>query len=180
MANKKSKNKSKKSGGKGKKSGKKEKRRNIVRIMKKDLNAEHGVERGIKEIKGIGDMMARAIRVRSEIPPEKKLKDLSDKELESIEKMLENIEVEDLPKWLLNRRKDFVEGADTHNFEADLMLTKRKDLERMKKIKSYKGRRHIQGLRVRGQKTKSTGRREKTVGVEKKKKKAEAAAGENE
>jgi small subunit ribosomal protein S18e len=40
----------------------------------------------------------------------------------------------------------------------------------MKKIKSHKGIRHHWGLKVRGQHTKTTGRRGATVGVERKKK----------
>ena len=39
----------------------------------------------------------------------------------------------------------------------------------MKKIKTHKGIRHHWGLKVRGQRTKTTGRRGATVGVTKKK-----------
>lgn len=45
----------------------------------------------------------------------------------------------------------------------------REDLERMKKIRAHRGLRHYWGLRVRGQHTKTTGRRGRTVGVSKKK-----------
>lgn len=45
----------------------------------------------------------------------------------------------------------------------------REDLERMKKIRAHRGMRHYWGLRVRGQHTKTTGRRGRTVGVSKKK-----------
>ncbi len=45
----------------------------------------------------------------------------------------------------------------------------RDDLERLKKIRNHRGLRHYWGLRVRGQHTKTTGRRGKTVGVSKKK-----------
>ncbi|KAJ6082791.1 hypothetical protein N7499_007665 [Penicillium canescens] len=45
----------------------------------------------------------------------------------------------------------------------------REDLERLKKIRSHRGLRHYWGLRVRGQHTKTTGRRGRTVGVSKKK-----------
>ena len=40
----------------------------------------------------------------------------------------------------------------------------------MKKVKSNRGLRHYWGLRVRGQHTKTTGRRGATIGVERKKK----------
>ncbi len=45
----------------------------------------------------------------------------------------------------------------------------RDDLERLKKIRNHRGLRHYWGLTVRGQHTKTTGRRGKTVGVAKKK-----------
>jgi hypothetical protein len=40
----------------------------------------------------------------------------------------------------------------------------RDDLERMKKIRLHRGLRHYWGLRVRGQHTKTTGRKGRTVG----------------
>ena len=45
----------------------------------------------------------------------------------------------------------------------------RDDLKRLRKIKAHRGLRHYWGLRVRGQHTKTTGRRGRTVGVSKKK-----------
>jgi small subunit ribosomal protein S13 len=39
----------------------------------------------------------------------------------------------------------------------------------LKKIRAYRGLRHERGLKVRGQRTKSTGRRGSTVGVSRKK-----------
>ncbi|MGV9142155.1 MAG: 30S ribosomal protein S13, partial [Promethearchaeota archaeon] len=46
-----------------------------------------------------------------------------------------------------------------------LEISTKRDIDRMKKIKSYKGIRHSLGLKVRGQKTKSTGRGELVIGV---------------
>ncbi|XP_025259193.1 40S ribosomal protein S18-like [Theropithecus gelada] len=43
------------------------------------------------------------------------------------------------------------------------------DLERLKKIRAHRGLRHFWGLRVRGQHTKTTCRRGRTVDVSKKK-----------
>ena len=61
--------------------------------------------------------------------------------------------------------KDYVTGEDIHLIESDLDMTLRDDLNRMKKTRSYKGRRHEVGLPVRGQRTKSTFRKSATVGV---------------
>jgi small subunit ribosomal protein S18e len=45
----------------------------------------------------------------------------------------------------------------------------RDDLERLKKIRCHRGLRHYWGVRVRGQHTKTTGRRGRTMGVSAKK-----------
>jgi small subunit ribosomal protein S18e len=75
----------------------------------------------------------------------------------------------DIPRWMLNRKKDVKEGTFSHQVANNWDTKIREDLERMKKIKLHKGLRHYFGLRVRGQHTCSTGRRGKTVGVTKKK-----------
>jgi small subunit ribosomal protein S13 len=43
------------------------------------------------------------------------------------------------------------------------------DVNRMRKMRSYRGIRHETGQKVRGQRTKSTGRTGTTVGVKRKK-----------
>jgi len=83
-----------------------------------------------------------------------------------------------LPGWLLNRRKDYETGEDTHVTTAKLRLSYEFDLKRLKKVKSYRGLRHAWGLPVRGQRTRSNFRHGKSVGVMKKAAKiAQATAG---
>ena len=54
---------------------------------------------------------------------------------------------------------------------SNILETKlREDIERLFKMRANRGLRHKWGLRVRGQHTKTTGRRGRTVGVERKKK----------
>ncbi|SBT35362.1 40S ribosomal protein S18, putative [Plasmodium ovale wallikeri] len=74
-----------------------------------------------------------------------------------------------IPDWFLNRRKDIKDGKNLHVIANQLDSYLRDDLERMKKIRLHRGLRHHWGLRVRGQHTKTTGRRGRTVGVSKKK-----------
>mmetsp|Transcript_134505 Transcript_134505/g.190180 ORF Transcript_134505/g.190180 Transcript_134505/m.190180 type:complete len:83 (-) Transcript_134505:67-315(-) len=74
-----------------------------------------------------------------------------------------------IPIWCMNRKKDPKDGKDAHLVSNQLDMKKREDLEKMRKIKLHRGIRHMYGLRVRGQHTKTTGRRGKTVGVSKKK-----------
>lgn len=74
-----------------------------------------------------------------------------------------------IPLWFLNRQKDFRDGTYSQVLANNLDTKLREDLERLKKIRNHRGLRHYWGLRVRGQHTKTTGRRGKTVGVSKKK-----------
>lgn len=74
-----------------------------------------------------------------------------------------------VPNWFLNRQKDIIDGKYNQLTSSNLDSKLRDDLERLKKIRSHRGLRHYWGLRVRGQHTKTTGRRGRTVGVSKKK-----------
>ncbi|KAG0500776.1 hypothetical protein HPP92_000848 [Vanilla planifolia] len=66
------------------------------------------------------------------------------------------------------RKKDYKDGRYSQVVSNALDMKLRDDLERLKKIRNHRGLRHYWGLRVRGQHTKTTGRRGKTVGVSKK------------
>ena len=74
-----------------------------------------------------------------------------------------------IPDWFLNRQKDIKDGKYSQVTSNALDNKFREDLERLKKIRSHRGLRHYWGVRVRGQHTKTTGRRGRTVGVAKKK-----------
>lgn len=69
----------------------------------------------------------------------------------------------------MNRQKDIIDGKYQQLTSSNLDSKLREDLERLKKIRAHRGMRHYWGLRVRGQHTKTTGRRGRTVGVSKKK-----------
>jgi small subunit ribosomal protein S13 len=69
---------------------------------------------------------------------------------------------------MLNRRKDLETGKDMHINTSELKLAKKVDVDLMGEIKSYKGLRHAKGLKLRGQRTKSTGRGTSAVGVKRK------------
>jgi small subunit ribosomal protein S13 len=92
---------------------------------------------------------------------------LEDEQIETLNKTVDDIE-SILPVWMLNRRKDYLSGEDKHIVATDVLLIKREDLNSMKKTRSYKGIRHERGHKVRGQRTKSTGRRGLVVGVTRK------------
>jgi small subunit ribosomal protein S13 len=73
-----------------------------------------------------------------------------------------------LPPRLYDRRKDLETGRDLHLIGADLALSTKTDIDFMKDIRSWKGTRHSLGLKVRGQHTRTTGRKGRAVGVAKK------------
>jgi len=102
--------------------------------------------------------------------PDKRLGFLTDVEVKKIEEALMNPASVNVPSWMLNRRKDLDTGKDIHLTGSNLVLTIKNDIELMKRIRCWKGVRHALGLKVRGQRTKTTGRKGRTVGVHRKKK----------
>jgi len=95
--------------------------------------------------------------------------ELTSEELERIVTIIQNPTQYKIPTWFLNRQRDIVDGKDSQILANGVDSKLREDLERLKKIRSHRGLRHFWGLRVRGQHTKTTGRRGRTVGVSKKK-----------
>jgi small subunit ribosomal protein S13 len=93
---------------------------------------------------------------------------LDDKNIADIEDTIINLN-EHIPDWLLNRQKDYDTGEDIHSVSVELKMTNDEDLNRMKKVKSYRGIRHASGHKVRGQRTYSNGRKGLALGVSRKK-----------
>lgn len=73
-----------------------------------------------------------------------------------------------IPDWFLNRQKDIKDGKYSQCIANGLDNKFREDLERLKKIRSHRGLRHHWGIKVRGQHTKTTGRRGRVVAAKKK------------
>ena len=74
-----------------------------------------------------------------------------------------------IPEWMLNRQKDPETGENTQLLESELLLQHRTDIDRMIRKRSWRGVRHSRGLKVRGQRTKATGRSSGSLGVSRKK-----------
>ena len=141
--------------------------RHIVRVAATELKGKTPVKIALTKIKGIGPAISNAIIEILDLDPNKKIGDFEDLELSKLEEFLTNMK--EVPEWMMNRKKDPVTGNTHHLVSTDLKLSLKNDTDFMKMIKSYRGRRHAFGLKVRGQRTKSTGRRGKTVGVHRKK-----------
>ncbi len=150
----------------------------IIRVLGTDLDGEKPIQKAILKIKGIGHSMSNAFCTSTSLDPDKKLGALTEEEISGLEKSLKNIHETDLPKWLFNRRKDIETGENMHLTSADVDVYKKFDIQRMVDRQTYKGVRHMLGLPVRGQRTKSSFRGGETVGVIRKSVRAQKAAGE--
>ena len=142
--------------------------RHIVRVTDTDIDGTLKVGYALTKIKGVSISLANAILKKAEVNPEIRLGLLSEEQVRKIEEILKNPTKYGIPSWLLNRRKDLKTGKDLHLLSSDLVLRTKMDIDLMKKIKSWRGYRHAYGLKVRGQRTRTTGRTGKTVGVRKK------------
>ncbi|QZA87798.1 30S ribosomal protein S13 [Salinarchaeum sp. IM2453] len=138
--------------------------RYFVRIGTTDLDGTKSIERSLIEMKGIGRRTARLIADKAGVDRRKTLGALDDDTIDAIIDAVENY-ADQVPEWLANRRNDFYTGETTHETGNELEMTRQQDINRMKMIDSYKGVRHKRGQKVRGQRTKSTGRTEGTIGV---------------
>ena len=99
----------------------------------------------------------------------KRAGELSPEEVETLISIISNPQQFNIPAWFLNRQRDHKDGKTYQNISQQIDVKLREDLERMKRVRVHRGLRHYWNLRVRGQHTKTTGRRGKTVGVSKKK-----------
>ncbi|TXT60233.1 MAG: 30S ribosomal protein S13 [Promethearchaeota archaeon] len=141
----------------------------FFRQLRTRVDGNARVEYGITQIKGIGKRFAQAVVRQASIDPSMRMGALSEKQLEKIEEVILNPEDNGIPNWMYNRNKDIKTGKDRHVLGNQLEISTKRDIDRMKKIRSYKGIRHRLGLKVRGQRTKSTGRGELVIGVIRKK-----------
>ncbi|HLC81730.1 MAG TPA: 30S ribosomal protein S13 [Candidatus Nanoarchaeia archaeon] len=153
--------------------------KHIVRIANIDLPGDKVIRFAMQKIKGIGVNLADAICAVSKVNKHARAGELSDQEISSINQSIANLAEHNVPSWMFNRKKDYETGRDLHIITGTLSFMQDNDLKRLKKIKSYRGIRHIKGLTVRGQRTRSNFRRNKGKVVGVKKKAAAPAAGKD-
>lgn len=108
----------------------------MARIAGINLPKEKRIEASLQYIYGVGAPLSRKILVASKIDPDKRTKDLSDDEV--------------------NRLREFIEKS--FKVEGQLRQEVLLNIKRLKEIGSYRGIRHIRGLPVRGQRTKTNSR----------------------
>jgi len=136
----------------------------IVRLVNTDVDGEKPTVIGLQSVKGVGGRVAEIIVNRAGVSRITKIGDLPDAKIEELEKLI--IGYSDYaPAWAMNRQLDLETGDDMHIVGVDLDIRRKDDINLMKMIRSYKGVRHEDGQKVRGQRTRSNGRTGLTLGV---------------
>jgi small subunit ribosomal protein S13 len=141
--------------------------KHILRIAGKDIEGGKKLIVALSEIKGVGYNFAQVLIQSLNINPNMRVGLLTENEIREIEQAISNPARAGIPQWYLNRRKNMDDGSNNHMITSDLDFAASNDIEREKLVMSWRGYRHMFGLRVRGQCTRTTGRRGGAVGVKK-------------
>ncbi|MDP8888139.1 MAG: 30S ribosomal protein S13 [Thermoproteota archaeon] len=139
----------------------------ILRIAGKDIEGGKKLIVALSEIKGVGYNFAQVLIQSLNINPNMRVGFLTENDIREIEQAISNPARTGIPQWYLNRRKNMDDGSNNHMITSDLDFAASNDIEREKLVMSWRGYRHMFGLRVRGQCTRTTGRRGGAVGVKK-------------
>ncbi len=143
--------------------------RHIIRLSGSDIDGQENLLQGLTRVKGVGLRLSRSIIQKLGMDPSRRLGFLTDADIKRIEKIIKDPIASDFPDWYLNRPRDRMSGRMLHLTGSDLDFAHRNDIDRLRRIKSWRGVRHSLGLRVRGQHTRTTGRGGMAVGVSRKK-----------
>ncbi len=143
----------------------------IVRLAGRDVDGSYKIQKALSRIKGMGNTMAHAITMAAEkklgISRSTQIGSLSEEQIAKLEELFKNPKSVGVPDYLLNRRNDHDTGQNIHVLGTDLIVAVKQDVERDIKAGTWRGFRHQYGQRVRGQRTRSTGRTGATIGVTK-------------
>ena len=113
----------------------------MARLVGVDLPRDKRIEIALTYIYGIGRTRAQQLLSATGVNPDLRVHQLGDEELVKL--------------------RDAIEGTDEIKIEGDLRREVQADIRRKIEIGSYQGRRHRQGLPVRGQRTKTNARTRK-------------------
>ncbi len=110
----------------------------MARIAGVNIPPQKHVVIGLTAVYGIGRSRAKAICVDAQVDPQKKVKDLTDGELENLRTEIAKVKV-----------------------EGDLRREVALNIKRLIELGTYRGLRHKRGLPVRGQRTRTNARTRK-------------------
>ncbi len=136
----------------------------LIRIASADIEGTKKIAYALRKIKGMGFMFAHMACSLTDIDHLKRAGDLTEAEVQKLNSFIKDPQKFGAPVWMLNRKRDPETGLNSHLIGPDLAFAKENDLKRLKKIKCYRGIRHIAGLTCRGQRTKSNFRKTKCKG----------------
>jgi len=142
--------------------------RYILRIMGTDVQGTLKTSYAVAEVKGLSSALSNAILRKAGVNPDLRVGYITESDIAKIEDVIRDPVKYGIPGWMFNRRKDTDSGKDNHILSADLALKIKTDIDGAKEIRSWRGYRHAYSLKVRGQRTKTTGRAGKALGVKKK------------
>ena len=144
----------------------------IVHLVGQDVSGKMKLTPALKQVKGVGIRLApiftTAVSKSLGIPEDTFVGKLSDEQIEKIESIIKSPEKHGVPGWLLNRQKDLETGTDRHMIGDDLTFSMKQDIEHEKDLYTWRGYSHIYRKKVRGQGTRTSGRRGMSMGVAKK------------
>lgn len=137
----------------------------ILRVLNTNIEGKRKVMFALTKIIGIGKRFANLICKKAEVDVTRRAGTLSNEEIEKLVAIINNPKQFKVPDWFVNRQRDAVTGKTSHCVINLLIGAVRSDIERLKKIRAHRGIRHYWGHRVRGQHTKTTGRKGKVLGM---------------
>ena len=141
--------------------------RHIIRIMGADSPGTLKTSYAVKKVRGVNMSLANAVLKKAGVNPDLRVGFIADADISKIEDVLRDPAKYGIPDWLYNRQKDSETGKNCHLLSADLIFKVKTDIDKDKEIRSWRGYRHAYSLKVRGQRTKCTGRAGKALGVKK-------------
>jgi small subunit ribosomal protein S13 len=141
--------------------------RHLVRIRGKDLDGRKKLVAALSDVRGVGINFAQIVVNSLNLDPKTRLGTLSEAQLRELEGVLLDSSSLKVPQWATNRRRDPETGETKQVIGTDLDLAVKTDMDRERNVQSWRGVRHSLGLKVRGQRTRTTGRKGRTVGVRK-------------
>ncbi len=141
--------------------------RHLVRIAGRDLDGSKKLIVAISDLRGVGYNFANVVTMRLGLDPRIRLGTLTEEQVKEVEKAIQSVSTWSLPQWYYNRRNDPDSGETKQLLGSDLDFVIKGDIDDEKNVQSWKGVRHSLGLKVRGQRTRTTGRKGRTVGVRK-------------
>ena len=117
----------------------------------------------LTQIPGVGRRISNLLCKKAEINMGKRAGEVTPDEIERVVAILQNPRQFKIPDWMLNRRRDRVDGKTSHLVSGGIATKLREDIENLKKVRAHRGLRHYWGIKVRGQHTGTTGRGGRTV-----------------